>query len=60
MYRHVPNLITILRLVLTVAFFFILNNNDTSNFKRQMYLWSFHLLFFQPLHRFRRPLEIVS
>ena len=38
MYRHVPNLITILRLILTVVFFFILNINDTTNFERQMWL----------------------
>jgi phosphatidylglycerophosphate synthase len=36
MYRHVPNLITILRLILTVVFFFILNINDDTNFQRQM------------------------
>ena len=36
MYRQVPNLITILRLVLTVVFFFILNINDDTNFQRQM------------------------
>jgi CDP-diacylglycerol--glycerol-3-phosphate 3-phosphatidyltransferase len=36
MYRHVPNLITILRLVLTVVFFFILNINHEANFQRQM------------------------
>ncbi|HVT81020.1 MAG TPA: CDP-alcohol phosphatidyltransferase family protein, partial [Phycisphaerae bacterium] len=38
MYRHVPNLITILRLLLTVLFFFILNTNDVSNFQRQMWI----------------------
>ena len=38
MYRHVPNLITIMRLLLTVAFFFILNNNDAENFERQMWV----------------------
>ncbi len=38
MYRHIPNLITILRLVLTVVFFVILNTNDTNNFERQMWL----------------------
>ncbi len=38
MYRHIPNLITILRLILTVVFFFILNINDTHNFERQMWL----------------------
>jgi CDP-diacylglycerol--glycerol-3-phosphate 3-phosphatidyltransferase len=37
MYRHVPNLITILRLILTVIFFVILNTNDTGNFERQMW-----------------------
>lgn len=37
MYRHVPNLITVLRLVLTVLFFFILNTNDVGNFQRQMW-----------------------
>src|SRR5947209_14155587 len=36
MYRHVPNLITIFRLVLTVVFFFILNDNDAVHFERQM------------------------
>src|SRR5215470_6352998 len=36
MYRHVPNLITILRLILTVVFFFILNTNNPNNFQRQM------------------------
>jgi CDP-diacylglycerol---glycerol-3-phosphate 3-phosphatidyltransferase len=38
MYRHVPNLITILRLILTVAFFIILNTNNADNFKFQMWL----------------------
>jgi CDP-diacylglycerol---glycerol-3-phosphate 3-phosphatidyltransferase len=38
MYRQVPNLITILRLLLTVAFFFILNTNDVQNFERQMWV----------------------
>ncbi len=38
MYRHVPNLITLLRLLLTVVFFFILNTNDASNFQRQMWI----------------------
>jgi CDP-diacylglycerol---glycerol-3-phosphate 3-phosphatidyltransferase len=38
MYRHIPNLITILRLVLTVAFFVILNTNDEKTFERQMWL----------------------
>lgn len=38
MYRHVPNLITILRLFLTVVFFIILNYNDEYNFSRQMWL----------------------
>lgn len=38
MYRNVPNLITILRLLLTVLFFFILNINDVSNFERQMWI----------------------
>lgn len=38
MYRHIPNLITIFRLILTVVFFFILNINDTTNFERQMWL----------------------
>ena len=38
MYRQVPNLITILRLVLTVMFFFILNINDERNFERQMWI----------------------
>jgi CDP-diacylglycerol---glycerol-3-phosphate 3-phosphatidyltransferase len=38
MYRQVPNLITILRLILTVAFFFILNTNDVKNFERQMWV----------------------
>jgi CDP-diacylglycerol---glycerol-3-phosphate 3-phosphatidyltransferase len=37
MYRHVPNLITILRLILTVAFFVILNTNNVDNFKFQMW-----------------------
>jgi CDP-diacylglycerol---glycerol-3-phosphate 3-phosphatidyltransferase len=37
MYRHVPNLITILRLILTVLFFVILNLNDQQNFERQMW-----------------------
>jgi CDP-diacylglycerol---glycerol-3-phosphate 3-phosphatidyltransferase len=36
MYRHVPNLITIIRLLLTLAFFVILNLNDQNNFQRQM------------------------
>jgi CDP-diacylglycerol--glycerol-3-phosphate 3-phosphatidyltransferase len=36
MYRHVPNLITIFRLLLTLAFFFILNINDVHTFERQM------------------------
>jgi phosphatidylglycerophosphate synthase len=40
MYRHVPNLITIARLVLTVVFFCILNTNDETNFERQM-VWGF-------------------
>ena len=38
MYRHVPNLITILRLLLTVVFFIILNINDVDSFSRQMWL----------------------
>jgi CDP-diacylglycerol---glycerol-3-phosphate 3-phosphatidyltransferase len=38
MYRHVPNLITILRLILTVVFFFILNSNNKENFERQMWV----------------------
>jgi len=38
MYRNVPNLITILRLLLTVIFFFILNINDVSTFERQMWI----------------------
>ena len=37
MYRHVPNLITILRLLLTVTFFIILNTNDKTNFQTQMW-----------------------
>jgi CDP-diacylglycerol---glycerol-3-phosphate 3-phosphatidyltransferase len=37
MYRHVPNLITVLRLVLTVAFFVILNTNNADNFRFQMW-----------------------
>jgi CDP-diacylglycerol--glycerol-3-phosphate 3-phosphatidyltransferase len=37
MYRHVPNLITIFRLVLTVAFFVILNTNNADNFRFQMW-----------------------
>ena len=37
MYRHVPNLLTIARLVLTVAFFWILNDNDAESFTRQMW-----------------------
>src|SRR5580692_9794650 len=40
MYRHVPNLITIARLLLTVGFFFLLNTNDQINFERQMW-WAF-------------------
>jgi CDP-diacylglycerol---glycerol-3-phosphate 3-phosphatidyltransferase len=40
MYRHVPNLITILRLLLTVVFFVILNTNNETNFERQMW-WGF-------------------
>jgi CDP-diacylglycerol---glycerol-3-phosphate 3-phosphatidyltransferase len=38
MYRHVPNLITIVRLLLTVVFFVILNTNRQDNFERQMWL----------------------
>lgn len=38
MYRHVPNLITIARLVLTVLFFWILNDNDQATFSRQMWI----------------------
>jgi CDP-diacylglycerol--glycerol-3-phosphate 3-phosphatidyltransferase len=36
MYRHIPNLITVARLLLTVIFFYILNLNDSTNFDRQM------------------------
>ena len=38
MYRYVPNLITLLRLALTVVFFFTLNINDNTNFERQMWV----------------------
>jgi CDP-diacylglycerol--glycerol-3-phosphate 3-phosphatidyltransferase len=38
MYRHVPNLITISRLLLTVLFFWILNDNDQLTFQRQMWV----------------------
>jgi CDP-diacylglycerol--glycerol-3-phosphate 3-phosphatidyltransferase len=38
MYRHVPNLLTIARLVLAVAFFWILNDNDAESFTRQMWI----------------------
>jgi phosphatidylglycerophosphate synthase len=38
MYRHVPNLITISRLLLTVLFFWILNDNDQATFTRQMWM----------------------
>jgi CDP-diacylglycerol--glycerol-3-phosphate 3-phosphatidyltransferase len=38
MYRNVPNLITILRLILTVLFFVVLNINDQQSFSRQMWI----------------------
>jgi CDP-diacylglycerol---glycerol-3-phosphate 3-phosphatidyltransferase len=38
MYRQVPNLITIARLLLTVIFFYILNLNESANFTRQMWI----------------------
>jgi CDP-diacylglycerol---glycerol-3-phosphate 3-phosphatidyltransferase len=38
MKRHVPNLITIIRCVLTVIFFVLLNTNNTGNFEFQMWL----------------------
>lgn len=37
MYRHIPNLITISRLVLTVVFFAVLNVNERETFARQMW-----------------------
>jgi CDP-diacylglycerol--glycerol-3-phosphate 3-phosphatidyltransferase len=36
-YRHIPNLITIARLVLTVVFFAVLNVNERETFARQMW-----------------------
>lgn len=36
-YRHIPNLITIARLVLTVVFFAVLNVNERDTFSRQMW-----------------------
>lgn len=38
MYRHVPNLITIARLVLTVVFFALLNVHQSDTFVRQMWV----------------------
>ena len=41
MYRHIPNLITIARLALTVVFFFLLNIHDggpSDSFARQMWI----------------------
>jgi CDP-diacylglycerol--glycerol-3-phosphate 3-phosphatidyltransferase len=43
MYRHIPNLITLSRLVLTVLFFWILNDNDSLTFQRQM--WTAFVVF---------------
>ena len=43
MYRHIPNLITILRLVLTVIFFAVLNVNERETFARQM--WTGFIVF---------------
>jgi CDP-diacylglycerol--glycerol-3-phosphate 3-phosphatidyltransferase len=37
-YRHIPNLITISRLLLTVVFFLLLNVHDPDTFTRQMWL----------------------
>ncbi len=38
MYRHIPNLITICRLLLTVVFFMLLNVHDAGTFSRQMWI----------------------
>ncbi len=38
MYRHIPNLITIARLILTVVFFAFLHLHDAANFSRQMWI----------------------
>ncbi len=38
MYRHIPNLITIARLILTVVFFLLLHVHDQTNFQRQMWI----------------------
>ncbi len=38
MYRHIPNLITISRLLLTVVFFLLLNVHDADTFRRQMWI----------------------
>lgn len=38
MYRHIPNLITIARLMLTVVFFLLLHVHDDSTFARQMWV----------------------
>jgi len=43
MYRHVPNLITIFRLLLTLLFFVVLNVNDRTNFQQQM--WTGFVIF---------------
>jgi CDP-diacylglycerol--glycerol-3-phosphate 3-phosphatidyltransferase len=42
-YRHVPNLITIARLILTVIFFAVLNVNERDTFPRQM--WTGFIVF---------------
>ncbi len=38
MYRHIPNLITISRLLLTVVFFLLLNEHNPDTFARQMWI----------------------